>query len=196
MQHTDIGTRPGSGASGGLGAGILILGGQLRAREDAIDEYFGVSQLFSSSSSTSAAPGGQKWDLVVTAEGCLDAQSAQGKLTVEIARRARRHGAAVIALAGTIGPGAEGVYDDGIAAFASILDGPRSLKDAIASTAVLLTDAAERAIRMIQMGMRLKTGGESEDARVVEEGNSVRQISAGQVYEPVRGMKLARSCTN
>lgn len=193
MQHADIGTRPGSGASGGLGAGILILGGQLRAREDAIDDYFGVSQLFSSSSST---PEGQKWDLVITAEGCLDAQSAQGKLTVEIARRARRHGAAVIALAGTIGPGAEGVYDDGIAAFASILDGPRSLKDAIASTAVLLTDAAERAIRMIQMGMRMKTGGDGEEARVVEEGGSIRRISAGQVFEPVRGMKLTRWCTS
>ncbi|KXJ85470.1 glycerate kinase [Microdochium bolleyi] len=207
-EHHNIGRQPGAGASGGLGAGILLLGGKLRPREEAIDEYFGVSKLLASSSSrssSSASASSPKWDLVVTAEGCLDSQSAQGKLTVEIARRARAHGAAVVALAGTIGPGADGVYDDGIAAFTSILDGPRSLPDAIASTASLLTGAAERAMRMIQMGMAMKVveGREQAEDVVEEDGLSgdVRMMKAFQVGKIVKNvslgeMKLARSWTS
>ncbi|KAH7016058.1 glycerate kinase [Microdochium trichocladiopsis] len=196
VEHHNIGTRPGSGASGGLGTAMLLLGGRLRPREDAIDEYFGVSQLFSPpAASQSLDPlkaQQKKWDLVVTAEGCLDAQSAQGKLTVEIARRARKHGAAVVALAGTIGAGADGVYDDGIAAFTSILDGPRSLRDAIDSTAVLLTDAAERAIRMIQMGMGLR-GGAVETRQAGAEESRLEDFK--RLSGPVE-MRLARSWTS
>ncbi len=145
----DIGDAPGSGASGGLGAGLMLLGAELRPRSDAADEYFGLRAAFE------RKPRQQPWDMVITGEGSLDSQSARGKMTVEVARRARRHDAKVIVLAGTIGAGAESVYDAGVAAFTSILDGPSSLERAIRDTDRLLRNAAERSIRMLRAGMSL-----------------------------------------
>jgi len=50
---------------------------------------------------------------VITAEGMIDSQSTQGKMTTEIARRGKENGALVIALAGTIGSGADSCLESG-----------------------------------------------------------------------------------
>ncbi|KAI3393600.1 hypothetical protein diail_3904 [Diaporthe ilicicola] len=142
---TDISHVPGSGASGGLGAGLMLLGAELRARSEAINDYFYIDRILN-----------QHWDFVFTAEGSLDSQSAKGKMTVEVARRARGYGAQVIALAGTIGDGADTVYEGGIEAFTSILNAPMSLDEAIEETERLLKDSAERTMRMIQTGMSIR----------------------------------------
>lgn len=139
----DISTAPGSGASGGLGAGLLLLGAELRPRSEAINDYFHIDEMLD-----------EEWDFVFTAEGSLDSQSAKGKMTVEIARRAAQScGALVVALAGTIGRGADAVYFEGIEAFTSILREPVSLEDALRDTEKLLRDEAERSMRMILVGM-------------------------------------------
>lgn len=145
----DLSLQPGSGASGGLGAGLLLLGAQLRGRAEAMDEYFGLSNLFDDHDEL-------PWDLVVTAEGSLDYQSARGKMTVEIARRAKSRGIPVIALAGTIGPGAGSVYEAGICSVVSILDSPLTLDEAISDAKRLLVEGAERAMRTIRLGMALR----------------------------------------
>ncbi|KAK7911972.1 glycerate kinase [Apiospora marii] len=141
----EIGNLPGSGASGGLGTGLLLLGAQLRARQEAIDDYFGLATLFD-----------EPWDIVITGEGSLDSQSTHGKMTVEIAKRAQARGAKVIALAGSIGEDASEVYQVGISAFMSIVDGPSDLEEAKRNTDKLLRNAAEKAIRMIQAGTTLR----------------------------------------
>ena len=97
----------------------------------------------------------QKWNVIITAEGSIDWQSTRGKMTAEIARMAKAQGAQVIALAGTIGPGAEMCYETGIKAYTSILRAPVSLDEAIGSTRELLIESAERAMRMIMIGMLL-----------------------------------------
>ncbi|KAF1975047.1 glycerate kinase [Bimuria novae-zelandiae CBS 107.79] len=125
----DISNAPGSGASGGLGTGLLMLGAGLRARSDAINEYFEFDRVFE-----------RKWDFVITAEGSLDSQSTEGKMTTEVARRAQRHGAQVVALAGTIGDGAEGCYSAGIKAFTSKTRGPLTLNETITQMENLLYD--------------------------------------------------------
>ncbi|KAJ4345051.1 hypothetical protein N0V95_005993 [Ascochyta clinopodiicola] len=140
----DISSAPGSGASGGLGAGLLMLGARLRARSDAINEYFELDRVFET-----------HWDFVITAEGSLDSQSTQGKMTTEVARRAKRRGAQVVALAGTIGEGADGCYGAGIKAFTSIMRGPLTLEEAIAQTENLIKDGAEKVVRMIMVGLAL-----------------------------------------
>jgi glycerate kinase len=140
----DISTAPGSGASGGLGAGLILLGANMRPRSEAINEYFEFERVFQ-----------QQWDFVITAEGSLDSQSTHGKMTTEIARRAKRNGAQVVALAGTIGEGADGCYGAGIKAFTSILRGPSSLEQAIAETERLVKDGAEKVMRMILVGLAL-----------------------------------------
>jgi glycerate kinase len=146
--HSEIATAPGSGASGRLGAGIMLLGGRLRPRIEAIDEYFGLEFIFKRC----------YWNLVITAEGCIDSQSPQGKMTTEVARRAQLHGTQVVALAGTLGEGAEGCYDAGIQAFTSIVKGPTSLEDAMEKTEKLVQDGAEGLMRAIEAGLALGKG--------------------------------------
>lgn len=140
----DISNAPGSGASGGLGAGLMLLGARLRARSEAINEYFEFDRVFE-----------KPWDFVITAEGSLDSQSTQGKMTTEISRRAKRRGAQVVALAGTIGEGADGCYGAGIKAFTSIMRGPLTLEEAIVQTETLVKDGAEKIVRMIMVGLAL-----------------------------------------
>jgi glycerate kinase len=140
----DISRAPGSGASGGLGAGLMVLGGRLRARSDAINEYFEFDRVFE-----------QHWDFVITAEGSLDGQSTQGKMTTEVARRAKRKGAQVVALAGQIGEGADATHSAGIKAYTSILNGPLTLEEAISQTDELIQDGAEKVLRMIMVGLAL-----------------------------------------
>jgi glycerate kinase len=77
-------------------------------------------------------------------------------MTTEVARRARTNGAQVVALAGTIGEGANDCYGAGIKAMTSILKGPMSLEDAIVQTEFLVKDGAEKVMRMIKVGLALR----------------------------------------
>jgi glycerate 2-kinase len=92
---------------------------------------------------------------VITAEGAIDFQTALGKVPAEVARRAKLHGKPVIALAGTIGKGAHRSRDAGIDAYAGILAAPVPLAEAMDKAAVLLTDATERALRLVLVGTTL-----------------------------------------
>ena len=140
----DVGYKPGSGASGGLGAGLLgILGGTLHPRYDIVMQYLELDRLLDDA------------DLVITAEGSLDSQSPFGKVPCEVARRAKQRGLPVIALAGTIGSGAELNLEHGIDAYTSILSRPCTLDEAIAKAAALVENAAADAARMIQVGLTL-----------------------------------------
>ncbi|KAJ5265519.1 hypothetical protein N7505_004569 [Penicillium chrysogenum] len=145
--HRTLGVKisdaPGSGASGGLGAGLLLIGAKLRPRYDALREYFHLENLFIDC------------DLVVTAEGAIDDQTPRGKIPAEVALRARERGIPVIVLAGTIGHNARVNHDFGIDAFTSILQRPSTLEEAIEETERLLTEAAEGAMRIVAIGRRL-----------------------------------------
>ncbi|MFD4976148.1 glycerate kinase [Streptomyces sp. NPDC058424] len=79
---------PGAGSAGGLGYAGMLLGGRVCSGADYFLTLLGADELLAAS------------DLVVTGEGSLDAQSLSGKLPVALARRARRHGTAVHAVAG------------------------------------------------------------------------------------------------
>ncbi|RYP67806.1 hypothetical protein DL769_005668 [Monosporascus sp. CRB-8-3] len=180
----DIGNTPGSGASGGLGAGLLLLGAELRPRSEAADEYFGLRAAFE-----------KPWDVVITGEGSLDSQSARGKMTVEVARRARKLDAQVIVLAGTIGSGAESIYDAGVAAFTSILDGPSSLEQAIKNTDRLLKDAAERSIRMLRAGMSLSNNSNNKE-QFPSSGPGYPKVNPNENLDALSNIKgLSRSVT-
>ncbi|PGG99986.1 hypothetical protein AJ79_08348 [Helicocarpus griseus UAMH5409] len=143
----DISTLPGSGASGGLGTGLLLLNATLRPRYEAITDYFGLTDdLF------------RNCQLVFTAEGRIDSQTPQGKIPAEVAMRAKKHGLPVIALAGTVGPDAAANYLVGIDAFASIVQGPVSLEVAMEEAERLLVDGAEGVMRVVMLGRALGMG--------------------------------------
>ncbi|SFD71000.1 glycerate kinase [Bosea sp. CRIB-10] len=142
----DVSTAPGCGASGGLGAGLhALLGATLHPRYDIVMRYLSFEAML------------RRADLVITAEGCLDEQTPFGKIPAEVARQARARGIPVVALAGTIGCGKVRInFEHGIDAFASILKRPCTLEEAIAESEKLLRRAAEDAIRMIGVGIRLR----------------------------------------
>ncbi|KAL2842315.1 glycerate kinase [Aspergillus pseudodeflectus] len=137
---------PGSGASGGLGAGLLLVGAKLRPRYDALMEYFHLEDIFDGC------------DLVITAEGGVDEQTPHGKIPAEVALRAKARGIPVIVLAGTVGKNANVNYEVGIDAFVSILQRPSTLEEAIRDTKRLLTESAEGAMRMVAIGRGLGLG--------------------------------------
>ena len=140
----DISQTPGSGASGGLGTGLILVGAKLRPRYEVMTEYLNLDRLL------------DECQLVFTAEGGIDFQTPLGKIPAEIALQAKKHGLPVIALAGTIGIDAEANYEAGIDAFASILQGPTTLENAIKEVERLLKDSAESAMRMVMVGRSLR----------------------------------------
>ncbi len=142
--RADVREIPGGGASGGLGAGLFaFLGARLHPRYDIVMRYLDFDRLL------------DRADLVLTAEGAIDHQTPRGKIPAEVARRAKARGLPVIALAGTIGDGADDNYDAGIDAFSSILRAPCSLEQAIDTAGDLLACCAERVMRTILIGTRL-----------------------------------------
>ncbi|MGH3933003.1 MAG: glycerate kinase family protein, partial [Pseudonocardiaceae bacterium] len=140
----DLRAVPGSGASGGLGAGLAAgLGARLLPRFNVMFDHVDLDAALATA------------DLVITAEGAIDDQTPRGKIPAEVARRAKRYGKPVIALAGTIGATARVNYDVGIDAYAGILPGPVDLAHALRHSAEYLTDATERALRLILVGAAL-----------------------------------------
>lgn len=105
----DLGVRvaevPGAGAAGGLGAGVLaFLGGRLMPGIELLLDEAGFDEMLEGA------------DIVFTGEGRIDWQSARGKVPVGVSRRAKKRGIPCVALCGSIGQGAEAVYDEGITA--------------------------------------------------------------------------------
>lgn len=138
---------PGTGASGGLGAGLAYIGAELTPRFEALIDS-GLAGINLNQEI-------QEADLVVTAEGAIDFQTPKGKVPAEIATRSQKAGAPVLALAGSIGKKAYRVHDAGIDAYASIIPLPMDLDDALEQGQELLTDSAERSFRMILLGASL-----------------------------------------
>lgn len=136
---------PGGGASGGLGTGLYaLLAARLHPRFKIIDRYLKMDEML------------READLVITGEGGIDFQTPRGKIPAEVARRAQFYNLPVIALAGTIGRGAEVNLGHGIASYASIVEGPCKLTDAIKNAENLLVRAAERTMRLVSVGRTLR----------------------------------------
>ncbi|MPZ48585.1 MAG: glycerate kinase [Dehalococcoidia bacterium] len=92
----DVRTRPGAGAAGGLGAGLLaFLGAELRPGAELVAEAIGLREKV------------LRADVVITGEGRLDGQTAFGKASQYVARLARASGRPVVCLAGSLGSGHE-----------------------------------------------------------------------------------------
>ncbi len=137
----DVAQTPGAGAAGGLGAGLL-------AFADAT--LVPGAQLILDVLNFRAQIAGA--DMVITAEGQLDGQTAYGKSVAAVARAARDAGALVVALAGRIALADDDLAALGLDAALPLADGPRTLEDSMAHAATLLEDAAARAMRLLDAG--------------------------------------------
>ena len=140
----DVANIPGSGAAGGLGAGlILFCGAQLKSGIDAVLDIVSFEQYLESA------------DLVITGEGKIDGQTAYGKVPVGIARRAREYNIPVLAIVGDIGEGAGAIYSHGIHGIMSTVNRAMPLSEAMRNSGALLEDAAERVMRILRIGQVL-----------------------------------------
>ncbi len=138
----DVADIPGAGAAGGLGAGLLaFVGGQLKPGLELVMDALNMDDILASG-----------LDLVITGEGSINGQSLFGKVPVGLARRAKIYGVPVVAIVGSIGPGAEAVYEEGIDALLSIAPGPISLEESMQRAGELLTDAAHTALCLFKLG--------------------------------------------
>jgi glycerate kinase len=137
----DVRDVPGAGAAGGLGAGLIAF---LKARVlpgvDVVIQATGLIEHLKEAT------------LVFTGEGRLDSQTACGKVPVGVARKAKAFGLPVIAIAGEIGSGYQAVYEQGIDTVFSIAPGPISFSQSTEMAEKLITDVAERAIRLFICG--------------------------------------------
>lgn len=146
-REVNFATGPGTGASGGLGAGLAAVGATLMPRFEALLDS-GLAGIDLDGALDDS-------ELVITAEGAIDYQSPKGKVPAEVARRAVKRGLPVVALAGTLGKGAKDVYDIGIAAMSSLVPGPMTLQEAVANSEALLAGAAENLMRTLVLGAAL-----------------------------------------
>lgn len=135
---------PGAGAAGGLGAGLItFLHATLRPGAQIVLEAVHLEEHLLGA------------DLVITAEGQLDAQTAYGKSVGAVAELAKRYHLPVLALAGSLGEQYRAVYSLGVDAVAVLPSGPMSLDYAMVHAATLTSDTTERALRMIGIGKTL-----------------------------------------
>ena len=104
----DVSMMPGAGAAGGMGAGcVALLSGTMQSGIDAVLDVTGFDRQLEGA------------DLVITGEGRIDSQSADGKVISGVARRTRAKGVPLIAIAGGIADSAGAVYDIGVSAMFS-----------------------------------------------------------------------------
>ncbi|MFN9661409.1 MAG: glycerate kinase [Cyanobacteriota bacterium] len=129
---------PGAGAAGGMGA-------MLRALSEGVFRP-GIELVLAASGFTAALA---EADLVLTGEGCVDAQTVCGKTISGVARAAAAAGVPVVVIAGAIGPGASALHAIGVSSLFSLVPGPMDLPTAMARTPELLADAAERVVRLV-----------------------------------------------
>lgn len=132
---------PGAGAAGGLGAGLIaFLHAQLRPGAQIVLEAVKLEKHLRGA------------DLVITAEGQIDAQTAYGKSVGAVAELAKRYGLPVLALAGGLGERYQDVYALGVDAVAALPSRPMTLEYAMEHAAALLRDCTERALKLVRLG--------------------------------------------
>jgi len=138
----DVRNIPGSGASGGLGAGLIAFtGAVLHPRFEIIMDYINIEEKIAEA------------DIVFTAEGSLDFQTPNGKIPAEVARVAKKGNIPVIAITGTIGKGADLNYGAGIDAYSSIIPRPTTLEKAMQKAPKWIEESTESVLRQVAIGV-------------------------------------------
>lgn len=118
--NRDISKVPGSGAAGGLGAGLMLfLKGKLVSGFETISELIDLEKHINSC------------DLIITGEGKIDEQSFNGKVVIEVSKLARRYNKTVIALVGSYEGDLSAFHRLGLTSVFSIIHSPMTLEKAL-----------------------------------------------------------------
>ena len=134
------GDRPGDGAAGGLGAGLrAFCAAEMGSGADLVAEITGFDREIRDA------------DVLVTGEGRTDDQTADGKLPVVLATKARTAGAKTILISGAVTGDLEGINDLFDAVYATV-DDAVPLEDAVAHGRESLAATARIVGRILATG--------------------------------------------
>jgi len=129
----DVRETQGAGAAGGLGAGaVAFFGARLVPGVEAVMDAVGLDAALENA------------DWIVTGEGRLDEQSLHGKVVSGVARRARKAGVRVAAVAGRVELGEQEARAAGIEVVEAAAPSALSDEEAMARPEELLEEAARR----------------------------------------------------
>jgi glycerate 2-kinase len=131
---------PGAGAAGGLGASVVaLLDGELKKGIDIVLDYSSFEQHL------------HEGDLVITGEGRIDSQTIHGKAPIGVAYRAKKYNLPVIAIAGSVSSDHQVVFQHGIDAVFSIVNGATTLEEALKQGKENLINTSENVARLIKV---------------------------------------------
>jgi glycerate kinase len=132
--------KAGAGAAGGTGAGIVgLLDGELQPGTDVVLALVRLDEHVRSA------------DLVLTAEGALDNQTAHGKAPAGVAATAARHDIPCLALAGSVADDLSALHRVGLHAAVAIRPDSVSLEQSMKDAAPLLKSATEQLVRAFRV---------------------------------------------
>lgn len=136
---------PGTGAAGGMGAAVLtFLHGELKSGIELLLDTMDFDQMI------------QGADLVITGEGRIDWQSANGKVLSGIGRRCKKAQIPCLAVCGSIGKDAEQMYSHGITAIFSTVKGAASFEEIKQTSSQDLSFLTESIARMLILNSSLQ----------------------------------------
>ncbi|MHC4712366.1 MAG: glycerate kinase [Planctomycetota bacterium] len=137
----DVQDLPGTGAAGGLGAGLVaFLGARLEG---------GVQIVLEAARAAEKIAGA---DAIFTGEGRVDRQSAYGKVVAGIGSLAAAEKVPLVILAGSVADGADEMRRHGATAILAIATGAMTEDEMKRDAAALLENAAEQCMRLFVSG--------------------------------------------
>jgi len=142
----DVSLIPGSGAAGGLGAGLIAFANaKLKPGIDIVLESTNLKDKIIDA------------DLVITGEGGMDFQTVYDKAPIGVAKMAKLFNIPTIGISGMLGKNYQVVHEHGIDAAISIVTGPMSLSEASNNSHKLISDSVTESLRLIRIGLQMKT---------------------------------------
>lgn len=140
IRKMNIAALPGSGAAGGLAAGLMAFcNARITDGAEFILKEIGFSTLLQDAS------------LVITGEGRIDSQTSFGKIALAVAKHAKKAEVPVIAFCGEKRGSVASLHRNGLSAVISILPGPLTLSDAMKHSSLYLRETAETIGRILKI---------------------------------------------
>ncbi len=141
----DLGLRvmeiQGSGAAGGLGAGLVAFcGAEIRPGVEVVAEVVGLREKL------------EEVNLVVTGEGKVDSQTARGKTPMGVAWMAKELSIPVVIIGGWVIPGTDRELAEHVDIIFSVSPAPRDLETAMRHAARDVEEGAARLLRILLLG--------------------------------------------
>ncbi|MCO6552029.1 MAG: glycerate kinase [Gilliamella sp.] len=136
----DVATIPGSGAAGGLGAGLMAFtNSKMEKGINIVIHYSGLKHKLKNA------------DFCFTGEGGIDFQTKFGKTPFGVAQVAKTQHVPVIALAGTIGKNIEELYPEGIDTIFGIIPTAATIEELLAGGFKNIERTSENIARLIKI---------------------------------------------